>query len=62
MNNIVPFKRRAASATVIEELVKLGYLKNSNRRNEKAIERALARIEQDLREEGTIGPEPPGPA
>jgi len=59
MDNVVPFKRRSASAAVIEKLVRLGYLKNSSRRNEEAIECALARLEQDLREEGTIGPEPP---
>jgi len=59
MNNVIPFKRRGASATVIEKLVQLGYLKNSSRRNEKAIEHALARMEQDLREEGTISAEPP---
>jgi len=59
MNNVIPFKRRAASATVIEKLVQLGYLKNSSRRKEKAIEHALARMEQDLREEGTISPESP---
>jgi len=59
MNNVILLKRRGASATVIEKLVQLGYLKNSSRRNEKAIEHALARMEQDLREEGTISPEPP---
>lgn len=59
MNNVVPFKRRSASAKVIEKLVSLGYLKTSSRRDDAAIERALARLERDLREQGSIEPEPP---
>jgi hypothetical protein len=54
MNKVVQFARPAASAEVVEKLIKLGYLKGTKRRNAGAIEDALARLQADLCREQTI--------
>ena len=48
MSIVVPFKRPIASAGVVEKLIRLGYLKHSKRRDDRAIEDSLARLQQDL--------------
>jgi hypothetical protein len=48
MSNVLEFRRRGASREVINNLVKLGYLKQTMRRDAGAIEDALARLQIDL--------------
>jgi hypothetical protein len=44
MSNVVQFARPVASAEVVEELIKLGYLKGRKRRDVRAIEEALVKL------------------
>jgi hypothetical protein len=48
MTNVLQFKRRDASKEVIDNLVRLGYLKQTTRHNADAIEDALVRLQNDL--------------
>jgi hypothetical protein len=54
MSNVVQFARRTTSVEVIEKLIKLGYLKGTERQNARAIEHALATLQKDLRREQSI--------
>jgi hypothetical protein len=54
MSNVVQFARPAASAEVVENLIKLGYLKGRKRRDARAIEEALARLHSDLCRDQTL--------
>jgi hypothetical protein len=48
MGDIVQYRRAFASAEVIEKLVKLGYLKTSQRHERRAIEKAISRLQDDV--------------
>jgi hypothetical protein len=48
MTNVLQFRRRGASRQVIDELVKLGYLRRTMRHNAGAVGNALARLQDDL--------------
>jgi hypothetical protein len=59
MSNVVQIKRSAASAEVVEKLIRLGYLKRSKRREDSAIEDSLAQLQQDLCRDQTISTSDP---
>jgi hypothetical protein len=48
MSNVLQFRRRGASRVVINNLIKLGYLKQTMRHNAGAIEGALTQLQSDL--------------
>jgi hypothetical protein len=48
MSNVLQFRRRGASRAVINNLIKLGYLKQTMRHNAGAIEGALTQLQNDL--------------
>jgi hypothetical protein len=54
MSNVVLFKRPVASIQVIGQLIKLGYLTRSQRRNEDVIKDALAKLASDLHRKKVI--------
>jgi hypothetical protein len=48
MSNVLQFRRRGASRAVINNLIKLGYLKQTMRHDAGAIEGALTQLQNDL--------------
>jgi len=54
MGTIIQFRRPVASAEVIANLVKLGYLQPAKRYEANALEAAVARLRHDLRRDGVI--------
>ena len=48
MSDVLQFRRRSASRDVIDNLIKLGYLKQTMPHKADAIEDALARLHHDL--------------
>jgi hypothetical protein len=54
MGTIVQFRRPVASAEVIANLVKLGYLQPAKRYKANALEAALVRLKHDLSRDGVI--------
>jgi hypothetical protein len=48
MSNVVQFAQAIASRTVVNKLIKLGYLKGTKRLNNRAIRDALAKLQYDL--------------
>ena len=61
MNKVVQFQRRRVSTEVIENLLKLGYLKGTQRQDPRAVDRAMARLQQDLHRDQTISDSDPRP-
>ena len=54
MGTVIQFRRRVASAEVIANLVKLGYLQPAKRYEANALEAAVARLGHDLSRDGVI--------
>jgi len=54
MGTVIQFRRPVASAQVIANLVKLGYLQPAKRYEANALEAAVARLRHDLRRDGVI--------
>jgi hypothetical protein len=54
MSNVVSFPRPVVSAAVIAALVKLGYLRQGQRHDDTAVERAIGRLRRDLCGAGVI--------
>jgi hypothetical protein len=60
MGTVIQFRRPVASAEVIANLVKLGYLQPAKRYEANALEAAVARLRHDLSRDGVIcGGDPP---
>ena len=54
LGTVIQFRRPVASAEVIGNLVKLGYLQPADRYEANAIEAAVARLRHDLSRDGVI--------
>ena len=54
MGTVIQFRRPVASAEVIGNLVKLGYLHPAKRYEASAVEAAVARLRNDLSRDGVI--------
>jgi hypothetical protein len=61
LNNVVQFSGRRVSIEVIENLIRLGYLKGTHRHDAPAVDRAMARLQQDLHRDQTISDSDPRP-
>jgi hypothetical protein len=48
MSEVVQFRQRSGSDEVIQKLIKLGYLRQSQRFDDHATGRALAKLQNDL--------------
>ena len=58
MGNVIELKRPRVSEQVIEHLIRLGYLSAAKRFDGDAINRALGRLNDDLRLSETITDDP----
>jgi hypothetical protein len=54
MGTVIQFRRPVASAEVIANLVKLGYLRPAKRYEANAVEAAVAQLRRDLSRDGVI--------